>query len=238
MSKIFDAYKKRLGDAPDLPQELGRTGTISLFPIPADPQREEFNRLASRLLGMRLESRGSVISFASSSRGEGSSYVSYQAAFFLANAYKMKVAWIDGNFLSPQKQLRNSDSLTLCDLLQDPERFEDMVTPDALTLLPGGENLVGARGLFADPRYTEILVAFTRRFDFTIIDLPPILNSTDTALMASETDGLLLVIEQKFLKWEIIEHGLDGLRNKGVRVLGSVINRRSFELPKFIYDRV
>ncbi len=75
-------------------------------------------------------------------------------------------------------------------------------------------------------------------FDFVILDLPPVLKSTDTALIGRNTDGLLLVVEQKFLKWEVINHGVDSLREKDVKILGSVINRREFELPKVIYDRL
>jgi len=40
------------------------------------------------------------------------------------------------------------------------------------------------------------------------------------------------------LKWEVIKSGIDSLREKDVPVLGAVINRRRYELPKFIYDRL
>ena len=56
--------------------------------------------------------------------------------------------------------------------------------------------------------------------------------------MAAGADGLLLVIEQKYLKREIVEHGLRILQDKGVQVLGTVINRRQYLLPKIIYDRL
>ena len=46
------------------------------------------------------------------------------------------------------------------------------------------------------------------------------------------------LLNKKFLKWEIVQHGVDVLREKGVQVLGSVINRREFVLPKIIYDRL
>jgi len=238
MSKIFDAYKKRVGESPDLIMEVGRAGTQVLFQGPDDRQRDEFSRLASRLIGLRTESRGAVLAFASCAPGEGSSFVSYHAANVLAHAYQMKVAWVDCNFLSPQRQLQGQEGATFSSLLQDPERLENLRTPEALTLIPGGENLMGARGLFADDRFAELVQGLSRRFDFTILDLPPILNSTDAALLAAGTDGLLMVIEQKFLKREVIEHGLHILEDKGVKTLGSVINRRTFELPKIVYDRL
>ena len=102
MSKIFDAYRKNVGDLSNLSLEIGKAGSISLYPSPEDIQKDDFNKLANRLLGLRLENRGAVLAFASSTTGEGASFVSYNTALYLATGYNQKVAWIDGNFISPQ----------------------------------------------------------------------------------------------------------------------------------------
>lgn len=238
MSKIFDAYKKRVGDNLDLTVEVGRAGSVTLFPPPAGSQQADFTRLANRILDLRLETRGTVLGFAASAAGEGSSFVSYNAAMILAQVYHQKIAWIDGNLLSPQPKLRGKGGLTFSALLQDPDLADNLVVDANPFLIEGGANLMGIKGIFADAKYPELLSLLARRFDFVILDLPPVLASSDTSLMAASCDGMLLVIEQKFLKWEIIEHGIQALREKGVQVLGSVINRRQFALPKVIYDRL
>ncbi len=237
MSKIFDAYRKRVGESPDLVQ-IRKPNAIRLFPPVAGKQREEFSRLVAKLIVMRQENRGAVVSMASSSSGEGTSYVSYNTAAMLADDYSLNVAWIDANFNSPQQKLESYPGPSLLELLKDPDILHTVSLESGLTVIKGGGNLVASRGLFADDRYEELLAGLAAKFDFTILDLPPVLDSTDTALMASKTDGMLLVIEHRFLKREIIQHGLEELQDKGVRVLGSVINRRTFELPKFIYDRI
>ena len=53
MSKIFDAYKKKVGHSPDLALEIGKAGTVSLYPTPEGKQQGDFNKLANRLLGLR-----------------------------------------------------------------------------------------------------------------------------------------------------------------------------------------
>ena len=237
MSKIFEAYRKKVGDLSDLSLEIGKAGAISLYPSPEGSQKDDFNKLANRLLGLRLENRGTVLAFGSSTTGEGASFISYNTAFYLATVYQKKVAWIDGNFMSPQKKLLGQDRNTFSSLLREPEKVDDLVTLDNLLLISGG-NLQGASGLLADKNYGDLLRSFSRRFDFVILDLPPVLNSTDTAMMAAGADGFLLVIEQKFLKVEVIEHGIQGLKDRGVHMLGSIINRRTYELPKVIYDRL
>jgi Mrp family chromosome partitioning ATPase len=238
MSKIYEAYRKRTGDAPDLTIEIGRVGTLALFPMPDATQQDEFSHLSNRLLNLKRDDRGSVISFASSATGEGASFVSYNTALMLATVYHQRVAWIDANFLSPQKALMHADSPSFAALLQSPERLAELRPTGNLNLIPGGLNLPAVRGLFADQRCSELMRALRVRFDFAFIDLPPVQNSSDTALLAAETDGLLLVIEQRFLKREVINHGTEALLAKSVRILGAVINKRTYDLPKVIYDRL
>lgn len=238
MSKIFDAYKKKIGQSPDLPLELGKAGTVSLYSSPEGKQREDFSKLANRLLGLRREGRGVVLGFASSASGEGASFVSYNTALYLATAYHQRVAWVDANFLSPQKKLLNHDRHTLNSLLLDPRSVEDMVVSDNPVLIAAGGNIQETRRHLANGNYKRLLEHLGHRFDFVILDLPPILESTDTAMMAAEAHGFLLIIEQKYLKVEVIDHGIQGLRDKGVILLGSVINRRTYDIPKVIYDRL
>jgi receptor protein-tyrosine kinase len=238
VSKIFDAYRKKVGNLSDLSLEIGKAGSISLYPSPEGSQKDDFNKLANRLLGLRLENRGTVLTFGSSAMGEGSSFVSYHTACYLAAVYHQQVVWIDGNFKSPQVKLMGQDRRTFSSLLQDPEIVDDLIASDNPLLIPGGSNLQEARGLLADKNYGQLLENLARRFDFVILDLPPVLNSTDTALMAAGSDGFLLIIEQKYLKVEVIEHGIQGLKDKGVHMLGTVINRRTYDLPKVLYDRL
>lgn len=238
VSKIFDAYKKQAGKSLDLTQQVKRAGSFTLFPPPTGAQQGDFDRLANRILSLRLTNRGSVLGFASSASGEGNSFVSFNVASVLAQDYGQRVAWLDGNFLSPQVRLKERDGFSFSSMLQDPELTVDLLIDSNPYLIASGSNLLGVKGLFADEKYHELMSGLAAQFDFVIVDLPPILASPDTTLMAAGCDGLLLVIEQKFLKWEIVEHGVQALQGKGVQVFGSVINRRKFALPKIIYDRL
>lgn len=250
MSKIFDAYKKSQSmgvdsrpqaepvSGPPVAPEVEPTIDAQLFPAPGEKQESEFSKLANRLLGLRQGQKGAIISFASTASGEGSSFVSFHTARVLAKDYGRRVVWVDANFLSPQKDLQDESTPSFSRSVRYPELVVDMKVNGAPHLMPGGDNLVAARGYFASPNYVRLLSQLRQGFDFIILDLPPVLKSTDTALLANQSDGLLLVVEHKYLKWEIINHGIETLREKDVKVLGTVINRREFELPKLIYDRL
>lgn len=238
MSRIFDAYKKQSEPIVDLAREVNQVGFKPLFPTPTEIQQADFHKLANRLLGLRSGTNASVLCFASTTTGEGASFISYNAAVILAQVYHQKVVWIDGNFLSPHAKLNAGDRVKFSALLRDPEQVDHLHVDSNPYPIGSGSDLMGAKGLFASQNYSQVIDGLARQFDFVILDLPPVLDSNDTALMAAGCDGFLLVIEQKYLKWEVVEHGVGALRDKGVHVLGSVINRREFALPKIIYDRL
>ena len=238
VSKIFEAYRKKAGNETDLSVEIGRAGSVALFKSPDSSQKDEFNQLANRMLGMKSEISGAVLGFASTSPQEGSSFVSYNAAVYLATIYRQRVVWIDANFLSPQGQLASQDGPTLSSLLKDPTGLDNVLPLGSLTVIPGGGSLRQNRGLFADRNCRKLLQGLGQKFDFVIVDLPPVLSTSDTALVASIADGLMLVIQQRYLKREVLSHGIEKLKAKSVNVLGAVINRRTFDLPKVIYDRL
>jgi len=238
MSKILKAYKKQMASGPPSPSRTGSIGFKPLFPAPKEAQQNDFNQLANRILGLRSGPKALVISFTATTSGEGTSYVSFNTAVNLAQVYNQKVCWIDCNFLSPMEELNQDSGVKLSSLLKEPRLASELDPEGYPFLIGGGSDLHATKGMFAGPGYRNALKELGLKFDFIFLDLPPVLEVSDTALIASECDGTLLVIEQKYLKWEVVNHGVEVLQEKGVEVLGSVINRREFVLPKAIYDRL
>ncbi len=238
MSKILKAYKKQMATGPPSTSQAGPIGFKSLFPAPKDAQQNDFNQLANRILGLRTGHKALTICFTATTSGEGTSFVSFNTAVNLAQVYNQRVVWIDCNFLSPVEELNNDSGVKLSTLLKEPRLASELEPQSYPFLIGGGADLHATKGLFAGPGYRKALEELGLKFDFIFLDLPPVLEVSDTALIASACDGALLVIEQKYLKWEVVNHGVEVLQEKGVQVLGSVINRREFVLPKAIYDRL
>lgn len=238
MSTIHQAFQKRTSGNPDFTSALSDMDRVSLFPVPGGQQRAEFIHLANMLLDYKPTNRGVVITFASSVPGEGASFVSYNTARQLAHVMNRSVAWIDANFHSPQRKLAVLGNVTFAEMLREPERFAHLPGGVNLTLVSGGLDLDGCASDFASERSPALLRLFSQKFDFTIVDCPPILGSIETELLASRSDGLVAVVERRKLKREVIRSGLEQLASKRVNVLGTIFNRRTYELPKLIYDRL
>lgn len=71
---------------------------------------------------------------------------------------------------------------------------------------------------------TEILDDARKRYDFVIIDSPPLLAVTDAALLAAQADGTLLVVNERTTTEREFEESQTALRLAGARVHGVVVN--------------
>jgi Mrp family chromosome partitioning ATPase len=238
MSTIRQAFRKRSSGDPDFESELATMDNISLYPPIHGKQNAEFVQVANMLLEYKPLDRGATICFASAVSGEGGSYVSYNVSRQLAHALNRKVLWVDANFISPQRKLLALKQTAFSDFLRGKAEIETLESASRMSLMAGGLDLDKIVSEFASDSYAKFIDQCERNFDFTIIDCPPILTSVETGLLAAQTSGLVAVVERKRLKWEAIRSGLDMLTAKRVNVLGTVFNRREFELPRFIYNKL
>lgn len=234
MSKILKAVRKSARENEDLGARLNQVDSIRLFPLPDGDQLPEFEHLVNSLIKMHDGGDGIVIVFSSASKEEGTSFVSYNVAKQLTVLMDRKVAWVDGNFLRPQDGIQN-ESYNFRNLLQDPTLWDSFPVADNLTLIPNGSRRIKPTDLLKSDKYDEVLQGFRDRFFFTIIDAPPFLESVDVAHLASKSFGLVVVVESRGLKREIIRNGMENLASHQVDILGAVLNKRVFDIPKAIY---
>ena len=239
MSKILDAMRKASrGQVPqDYRFQLETIEGGSLFPVPGEQQLAEFGKLANSLIALRAGDEGQVITFASTTSGEGASYVSYNIARQIAFMLERPVAWVDGNFQKPQRQIVESP-LSFRHLLQNPDDVFKIKVPGKFCVIGHGEIPLKSVNVLSSENYLQLLANFREQFFITIVDGPPILESVDLAHLAEPTGGLVIVVESRRLKHEIIKHGINNVQAQNVKVLGTVLNKRVFDIPGFLYKRL
>jgi len=207
-----------------------------LFPRPGKRQIVEFERLADSLLNMSDEIGGKSVVFTASVRGEGCSFVSYNVARHLSTMVEGKVAWVDGNFVAPQLKILGH-GIGFKTLLKEPERTAEIATGPDFVTIPHGAGEVKRTQLLSNERYDKLIKSLNSTFDFTIIDAPAITESVDVGRFARPTMGVVLVVESRRLKYEVIQNSIDSIRSQGGRVLGTVLNRQTYDIPDIVYKK-
>jgi Mrp family chromosome partitioning ATPase len=71
-----------------------------------------------------------------------------------------------------------------------------------------------------------------------VIDSPALLSSPLAQAMAPTVDGVVLVVEAERTRAAIAQAARDSLKAAGANILGVVLNKRRFHVPKAIYDRL
>ena len=233
----MSAMRKKSGHEFDLEFKLKTLDSGDLFPKPPGAQMAEFERLANSMIAMLSGESGITVTFASSIKGEGNSYVSFNVARHLSIILDMRVAWIDANFVSPLRKSIDSP-VDFRNLLLDPQLASKLQGAGQMAVIPHGNRPMKQTDILLSNRYLDLLEQLNKDFTFTIIDAPPITQSIDVGHLAKPTAGLVIVVETRRLKHEIILHNIKDMRSQGVNVIGTVLNKRTFDIPGFLYRRI
>ncbi len=99
-----------------------------------------------------------------------------------------------------------------------------------LFLLPAGDIPAEPTDLLESAPMFFLLSFLKRRFDFLVIDSPPIMPASDALILAPNTDGVLLVVKSRKINREIAKKAVEQLRMSNANLLGVVLNR--FDIKK------
>jgi capsular exopolysaccharide synthesis family protein len=139
-----------------------------------------------------------TILFTSPSPGDGKSTTIANMAISIAQAGK-KVCLVDADFRRPRVHQYFGQELTpgLMDILSGKleldDAIQDCILQDDLYLLPAGGRPKNPGELVTSQEFRNLIEALREKFDYVLIDSPPVLPVSDPATIASIVDGVYLV---------------------------------------------
>ncbi|HZS03658.1 MAG TPA: CpsD/CapB family tyrosine-protein kinase [Blastocatellia bacterium] len=182
--------------------------------------REEFRRLRSTLLLAAESQQLQVLLVCGIESGDGASFVARNLSLLLAEFDKINVARFELSGLvaegrEPASPAAESFKLTLrrtaLPNLRDISTSQGTVTLGELLRTCDVRAMIGL---------------LKSRFDFVLIDAPAVTASADTALLASQVDGVILVAQQDETKCNSLAAARAELQNARANVLGVVLNKK------------
>lgn len=169
--------------------------------------------------------------------GEGKTFISRIIAHHALQLSNEKVLLVDGNFENPQLHLEynctNQNGFSDCLGTQEWDKavFHTTAVP-GLTVLPAGSNCKPGL-LFRKEPLTNFLRFAGSKFGIIIID-GAILKIGGNSL-ASQVDGVALVIDSSKTRREVIQGTMDSLHIDKGRYFGAILNKKAHYIPKFLY---
>jgi protein-tyrosine kinase len=255
MSKNFELMQdaRIIAGLPEVAEAKGRPATINDKTYEAghvphlkwqdEVTREETLKLVQSLFLSRNDGSSKAVVFASIDSGNGCSRICAQVAEALAGQNRGTVCLVDANFRSPvlPDLLGVSNHYGLTDALSDKGSIRDFAKPIGtgnLWLLSCGSFPVGSTGLLNSETMKTRMSELRKEFDYVLVDSPPLNTCSDGFSMGQLTDGLVLVLEANSTRRETATRVAKNVRAAQIKILGAVLNKRTFPIPRFLYDRL
>lgn len=178
-----------------------------------------------------------VVSITSSNPAEGKSSVASNLAMVAVAKYK-KVLLIDCDLRKPvqHKIFKTSNKMGISNLMKnmneldiDDEsyfhKFKDEDSEGRLYLLSSGKSVPNPQELLSSDPFKELIEKFKEKFDFIIIDCPPLNAVADAIPVSHVSDGTIFVTSAKDTDKRDAKHALQMLQRNGANVLGCVLTK-------------
>ncbi len=182
----------------------------------------------------RANGGGSVIAFTSVYPGAGVSHVVKKLAAQLASQTRQPTAIVEAERLA---SLRPDD---LTDLRARCAR----TNIDQLWMLRKSANGNGHHASAETAPHLEMAGGFDcvqklrSTFSHTLLDCPPINGSSEAPFLASQVDGVVLVVEADRTRRDQILRARQAIEMAGGQVVAMVLNKRRHLVPGWLYRRL
>lgn len=170
-----------------------------------------------------------IIGVTSSMRGEGKSTTAVNLSYVLAENGK-KVLLVDGDLRIPsvakKMEIQSSPGLTNLLMNFDSQTLSVFRSShlDNWYILPAGDLPPNPSELLSSKRMESLLAALSQKFDYIIVDLPPVNIVSDALAISKYITGMIVVIREDYTEKRELERCFRQLSLSNVNVLGCVMN--------------
>lgn len=191
---------------------------------------EAYNAIRTNIkFSFHSSGTGRVIGITSATMGDGKTYTSANLAYAMAKD-NSKVLLIDGDLrkMTLNQFYHQKPSKGLADVLSGQAEAESSivqhVSHDHLDVLFAGSLPPNPSELLGSLYMKELLDALRSRYDYILIDLPPIGSVIDAAAVSGYVDGIIVVVRHNHTHRKFIRSTMRQLEQSGARLLGFVYN--------------
>jgi protein-tyrosine kinase len=190
---------------------------------------EQYRVLCARLrqlIGEGNRRPGVVIAVTSATEGEGKTLSSINLAAALARDFLKQVLLLEADLWRPTLSRRQPSLPGVVDCAKGDVPFEQAIVscdvPNLHVLVGGLAEGDPSTHFLGAPLLRQGLVRLRERYDYIVVDCPPLLPTADMGLVTEWADHLLLVIRAGVTNRALVSRALDmGFRD---RVLGVILN--------------
>lgn len=192
------------------------------------PRAESFRVLRTNIQFVDVDTDDKVFVVSSAVPEEGKTTTSVNLAITLAQAGH-RTLLIEGDLRRPRaaEALGMDNAVGVTTVLLGRVPLDEAVQKHSgtdLHVLGSGAVPPNPAELLQSNAMSELLLSVRERYDMVIIDAPPLLPVTDAALLASQSDGAMLVVRHGKTTKDQVANSVDRLAQVDAKLVGVVLN--------------
>ncbi|WP_407883712.1 CpsD/CapB family tyrosine-protein kinase [Furfurilactobacillus curtus] len=198
------------------------------------PVAEQLQTLRTNITFSMMNQAANSIMFTSPESGDGRSIIAANMAIAWASQGQ-RVLLIDADFRHPSmhKIFQKQDYRGLRDALltRQVNYQRDIQDSDIenLSIMTSGTGIKNDVSLIKTERIPHLLMQFKQVYDLVVIDVPSLMDVSDTQVLASQVDGVVLVIRQGHTTKMSVDRSIELLQMADANLLGYAMNSAGSE---------
>lgn len=208
-----------------------KTRGVSLITLAdkSSPISEQYRTIRTNIQYAMVDRDLKSLVVTSSGPGEGKSTTSANLAIVFANSGK-RVLLVDADMRKPTvaKTFSLDNVRGLSTFLGNRDTVLHQVIQSAgidnLYLMTSGPKPPNPSELLASKRMEELMHSLKEKYDLVIFDMPPVVAVTDAQIVASKSDGTILVVRENVSKRDSLLKAKSLLELVDATILGVVYN--------------
>jgi capsular exopolysaccharide synthesis family protein len=202
--------------------------------------------LLERLMALIKDQRESQRAFSITSchNGEGVSTISAYLAGALADRGYGRVLLVDTNFEDPLTHQIFSVGNTpgLGEMLASGQSLSSFIQPSSVNnldvLCAGQTDEPINRHIFESKGFADLLAYLKNEYTFILFDTPAVWEESHAVILGGLLDSVILVVAAEETRWEVAHRAKDRLTKAGANLLGGILNKRRFYVPRRLYQSI
>lgn len=209
------------------------THQVYLESDPFGAPAEAIRQLRTNLLFVDVTTRQHSFLITSPMPGEGKTTTAVNLAIAMADA-GTEVVLVDGDLRNPSvaSTMGLEGSVGLTTVLLNRAGLDDVLVPwrdSTLSVLPAGEIPPNPSELLGSEAMRELFAELHQRFDFILVDSPPVLPVTDATVIDKLTGGALMVVASNRTRKRHVAEALRTFETAGAELAGTCLNMAPME---------
>ena len=188
---------------------------------------EAYNTIRTNMLFLLSQTKGKMFAVTSAMASEGKSTTVLNLAISFSQLGG-KILLIDADLRKPSihKKVHIANTKGLSNVLVGFCTFDEAVTTinENLDILTAGTRPPNPSEILASQNFEDLLEFAKERYDYVIIDTPPINLLSDALLIAPRTDGVVMVVKDHETYHLEFRNALSSIEFANIHLFGVVLN--------------